>query len=360
MEVVIICILLVVVILNVLVLTKSINESNITERLGKMETSMIREIGEFKNGLSRDITVDFDKMNDKMENRLRLINDAVNERLDQNFEKTNKTFTSVLERLSRIDEAQKKIDNLSSDIVSLQSVLTDKKTRGIFGEVNLYHIMSSVFGDNNNSIYKMQYTFPNGTIVDCALFAPEPLGLIGIDSKFPLEHYRQMVDKSLSVEVRAQAEKLFKQDMKKHIDAIGDKYIINGVTSDQAILFLPAAAIFAELSAYHTELIEYAYKRRVWIASPTTLISTLSTIQVIMKNIERDKYASVIHHELQLLSEEFKRYKDRWDKLIRSIETVGRDAKEIHTTTEKITKRFNAINQVEVEGVLNEKSETTE
>ena len=96
-------------------------------------------------------------------------------------------------------------------------------------------------------------------------------------------------------------------------------------------------------------------KRRVWIASPTTLISTLSTIQVIMKNIERDKYASVIHHELQLLSEEFKRYKDRWDKLIRSIETVGRDAKEIHTTTEKITKRFNAINQVEVEGVLNEK-----
>ena len=360
MEVVIVCILLVIVILNILVLTKSINESNITERLGKMETNMIREIGEFKNGLSRDINVDFDKMNDKMENRLRLINDAVNERLDQNFEKTNKTFTSVLERLSRIDEAQKKIDNLSSDIVSLQSVLTDKKTRGIFGEVNLYHIMSSVFGDNNNSIYKMQYTFPNGTIVDCALFAPEPLGLIGIDSKFPLEHYRQMVDKSLSVEVRAQAEKLFKQDMKKHIDAIGDKYIINGVTSDQAILFLPAEAIFAELSAYHTELIEYAYKRRVWIASPTTLISTLSTIQVIMKNIERDKYASVIHHELQLLSEEFKRYKDRWDKLIRSIETVGRDAKEIHTTTEKITKRFNAINQVEVEGVLNEKSETTE
>ena len=360
MEVVIICILLVVVILNILVLTKSINESNITERLGKMETNMIREIGEFKNGLSRDITVDFDKMNDKMENRLRLINDAVNERLDQNFEKTNKTFTAVVERLSKIDEAQKKIDTLSTDIVSLQSILTDKKTRGIFGEVNLYHIMSSVFGDNNNSIYKMQYTFPNGTIVDCALFAPEPLGLIGIDSKFPLEHYRQMVDKSLSVEVRAQAEKLFKQDMKKHIDAIGDKYIINGVTSDQAILFLPAEAIFAELSAYHTELIEYAYKRRVWIASPTTLISTLSTIQVIMKNIERDKYASVIHHELQLLSEEFKRYKDRWDKLIRSIETVGRDAKEIHTTTEKITKRFNAINQVEVEGVLNEKSETTE
>lgn len=360
MDVVIIGILVLIVILIIFVLTKSINESNITERLGKLETNMIREIGEFKNGLSKDLTSDFDKMNEKMEGRLRLINDAVNERLDQNFEKTNKTFTSVLERLSRIDEAQKKIDNLSNDIVSLQSVLTDKKTRGIFGEVNLHHIMSSVFGENNTSIYKMQYGFSNGTIVDCALFAPEPLGLIGIDSKFPLEHYRLMVDKNTSVEVRTQAEKLFKQDMRRHIDAISDKYIIPGVTSDQAILFLPAEAIFAEINAYHTDLIEYAYKKRVWIASPTTLISTLSTIQVIMKNIERDKYASIIHQELQLLDEEFKRYKDRWDKLSRSIETVGRDVKEIHTTTEKITKRFNAINQVEVEGVLYEDNENHE
>lgn len=360
MEVVIIGILVVILILIIFLLTKSINESNITERLGKLETNMIREIGEFKNGLSKDLTTDFDKMNEKMENRLRLINDAVNERLDQNFEKTNKTFTSVLERLSRIDEAQKKIDNLSSDIVSLQSILTDKKTRGIFGEVNLHHIMANIFGENNPSIYKMQYGFPNGTIVDCALFAPEPLGLIGIDSKFPLEHYRMMVDKNSSAEARLQAEKLFKQDMKKHIDAISDKYIINGITSDQAILFLPAEAIFAEVSAYHTELVEYAYKKRVWIASPTTLISTLSTIQVIMKNIERDKYASIIHQELQLLDEEFKRYKDRWDKLSRSIETVGRDVKEIHTTTEKITKRFNAINQVDMEGISYEENENHE
>jgi DNA recombination protein RmuC len=135
--------------------------------------------------------------------------------------------------------------------------------------------------------------------------------------------------------------------MKKHIDAIASKYIIPGVTSDQAILFLPAEAIFAELNAYHTEIIDYAYKKRVWITSPTTLISTLTTIQVIIKNLERDKYTSVIHQELKLLDEEFKRYKERWDKLSRSIETVGKDVKEIHTTTEKITKRFNSINQVE-------------
>lgn len=357
MEFVIIGLLIVILVVVIISLSKNINESNITERLGKLETNMVKEIGEFQNKLSKDLHTDFSGLNERIEVRLRLINDGVNERLDKNFEKTNKTFNSVLERLSKIDEAQKKIDNLSSDIVSLQSVLTDKKTRGIFGEVNLNHIMASVFGENNNNVYKMQHSMPNGTIVDCALFAPEPLGLIGIDSKFPLEHYRMMVDKKLSIEAREQAEKLFKADMKKHIDAISSKYIIPNVTSDQAILFLPAEAIFAEVNAYHTDLIEYAYKKRVWITSPTTLISTLTTIQVIIKNLERDKYASIIHQELKLLDEEFKRYKDRWDKLSRSIETVGRDVKDIHTTTEKITKRFNSINQVEVDRITYEESE---
>lgn len=348
MEFVIIILLIVILIISVISLMKNINESNITERLGKMENSMTKELGDFKNDLNKSLNDDFINLNERIDNRLRLINDKVNERLDENFEKTNKTFTSVLERLSKIDEAQKKIDSLSSDIVSLQGILTDKKARGIFGEVNLKHIMSSVFGENNDKIYRMQYPFNNNTIADCVLFAPSPLGTIAIDSKFPLENYQIMVDKNNSEIQRLQAEKNFKMDMKKHIDAIGDKYIIPNVTSEQAILFLPAEAIFAEINAYHTDIINYAYKKHVWITSPTTLISTLTTIQVIIKNIERDKYASIIHRELNLLSEEFKRYKDRWDKLSRSIETVSRDVKDIHNTTEKITKRFDSINQVEI------------
>ena len=348
MEYVIIGLLIIILIITIISLFKNINETKITERLGKLETGVIKEIGDFKNDFSRNLRDDFDKQNEKLEYKLQLINDKVNERLDTNFEKTNKTFANVLERLSKIDEAQKKIDTLSHDIISLQSVLTDKKARGIFGEVNLKHIMNSVFGENKN-IYQMQYTFENKTIADCVLFAPEPLGVIAIDSKFPLEHYQIMVDKNNSNEVREQSEKLFKNDMKKHIDAISSKYIIPGVTSDQAILFLPAEAIFAEINAYHPEIIEYAYKKRVWITSPTTLISTLTTIQVIIKNIERDKFATIIQKELKLLSEEFGRYKDRWDKLYRSIETVSKDVKDIHTTTDKITKRFNSINQVEVE-----------
>ena len=349
MEYVIIGILVLLVVLVTISLFKNINEGNITERLGKLETNLTKELGEFKSDINRHMNEDIGKLNERIELRLNLINDRVNERLDENFEKTNKTFTSVLERLSKIDEAQKKIDSLSNDIVSLQSVLTDKKSRGIYGEVNLKHILSSVFGDKNDNIYKLQYSFNNNTIADAVLFAPEPLGVVAIDSKFPLENYRIMVDKRFSQSDREFASKSFKSDVKKHIDAIANKYIIEGVTSNQAIMFLPAEAIFAELNAYHSDIIEYAYKKRVWITSPTTLISTLTTIQVIIKNIERDKYAKVIGQELNKLSIEFSRYKDRWDKLSRSIQTVSKDVEEIHITTDKITKRFDSINSVELD-----------
>lgn len=354
MEYIIIGLLIVILIISVIALTKNVNEGDITERLGKLETGVVKELGEFKSDLAKNTNENFNTLNEKMEKRLIQINDKVNERLDQNFEKTNKTFTSVLERLSKIDEAQKKIDSLSNDIVSLQTVLTDKKTRGIFGEVNLKHILENVFGENNTKVFRLQYTLSNKAIADSVIFAPEPLGLIAIDSKFPLENYQAMVDKENTN--RKESEKLFKSDMKKHIDAIANKYIIPGETADQAILFLPAEAIFAEVNAYHGDIMDYAYKKRVWIAGPTTLMSTLTTIQVIIKNMERDKYAKVIHKELKLLDEEFIRYKDRWDKLSRTIDTVSKDVKDIHTTTDKITKRFNSINSVEMESITHEEN----
>ena len=177
---------------------------------------------------------------------------------------------------------------------------------------------------------------------------PEPLGTIIIDSKFPLENYQMMVDKKLSQAERAIHEKQFKIDVKKHIDAISSKYIIPGLTADQAIMFLPAEAIFAEINAYHYDILDYAYKKKVWICSPTTLISTLSVIEMIIKNIERDKYTSIIHEELNKLGLEFSRYKDRWDKLAKSIETVNKDVESVHITTEKISKKFDMINKVEV------------
>ena len=346
-EYIIIGLLVIIIILIIILLLKGNN--NLIEKISRVETTTIKELSNFRTDLSKSMSEDFDRLEDKVEKRLVYINDKVNERLDENFSKTNKTFTNVLERLTKIDEAQKKIDNLSGDIVSLQSILTDKKSRGIFGEVNLKHILVSVFGEKNDKIYRLQYTLPNTTIADAVIFTPEPLGTVAIDSKFPLENYRLMVDKQISQTERAMYEKAFKSDVKKHIDAISSKYIIPGVTSNQAILFLPAEAIFAEINAYHNDLVEYAYKRNVWLTSPTTLISSLTTIQVLLKNMERDKYAKVVHDELTKLGIEFSRYKDRWDKLARSIETVNKDVDALNITSDKITKKFESISDVRLD-----------
>ena len=341
--------LIIIILLLIILLTRKVNEANMIERISKIETTIVKELSEFKVDMLKNMNENFDHLNEMMEYRLTLMNEKVNERLDENFSKTNRTFTSILERLSKIDEAQKKIDSLSTDIVSLQSILTDKKTRGIFGEVNLNHILTNIFGEKNNQIYQLQFLFPNNTIADAVIFAPKPLGTIAVDSKFPLENYRIMVDRNKTKIERELAEKRFKTDVKKHIDAISNKYIIPGVTSSQAIMFLPAEAIFAEINAYHTELIEYANKKRVWLTSPTTLMSTLTVIQVLLKNMERDKYSSIIHEELNKLGIEFTRYKERWNKLSKSIETVNKDIENINITTDKITKRFETISNVNMD-----------
>ena len=314
-------------------------------------------INRFKDEFKKSVNDDFEALNRKIEGRLDLMNAKVEERLAKGFEETTKTFGSVLERLGKIDEAQKKIEALSSNVVSLQDILTDKKSRGIFGEVQLYQILASVFGERNDRTYQKQYKLSNNTMVDAMLFTPEPIGNIAIDSKFPLENYRKMYDSELTNEERINARKEFVGNLKKHIDDISEKYIIRNETSEQAIMFLPAEAIFAEINAYHTDVIDYAYRKNVRIASPTTLVSVLTTIQMILTNIEREKYASVIQEELGKLHEEFGRYEKRWKALEKDIEKVTKDVKEITTTSNKISKRFTEISNVNmVKQIENEES----
>ena len=314
-------------------------------------------INRFKDEFKKSVNDDFETLNRKIEGRLDLMNAKVEERLAKGFEETTKTFGSVLERLGKIDEAQKKIEALSSNVVSLQDILTDKKSRGIFGEVQLYQILASVFGERNDRTYQKQYKLSNNTMVDAMLFTPEPIGNIAIDSKFPLENYRKMYDSELTNEERINARKEFVGNLKKHIDDISEKYIIRNETSEQAIMFLPAEAIFAEINAYHTDVIDYAYRKNVRIASPTTLVSVLTTIQMILTNIEREKYASVIQEELGKLHEEFGRYEKRWKALEKDIEKVTKDVKEITTTSNKISKRFTEISNVNmVKQIENEES----
>ena len=315
-------------------------------------------INRFKDEFKKSVNDDFEALNRKIEGRLDLMNAKVEERLAKGFEETTKTFGSVLERLGKIDEAQKKIEALSSNVVSLQDILTDKKSRGIFGEVQLYQILASVFGEKNDRTYQKQYKLSNNTMVDAMLFTPEPIGNIAIDSKFPLENYRKMYDSELTNEERINARKEFVGNLKKHIDDISEKYIIRNETSEQAIMFLPAEAIFAEINAYHTDVIDYAYRKNVRIASSTTLVSVLTTIQMILTNIEREKYASVIQEELGKLHEEFGRYEKRWKALEKDIEKVTKDVKEITTTSNKISKRFTEISNVNmIKQIENEESE---
>ncbi|QSX07287.1 DNA recombination protein RmuC [Sedimentibacter sp. zth1] len=325
------------------------NSSRMNRDFLSFQENTSKYINESNIKLTESLSNNFNTLNNKVDENLDKINKRVEERLNEGFEKTNKTFNNILERLSKIDEAQKKIDSLSTNIVSLQDILTDKKSRGTFGEIQLNNILYAIFGEKNDKTYQIQKKLSNGTIVDAMLFIPQPVGNLSIDSKFPLENYQRMIDKSLTAFERAQAEKDFKLNIKKHINDISSKYIIKDETSEQAVMFIPAEAIFAEINAYHQDLVDYAGNKKVWLASPTTLMSVLSTVQVILKNMERERYSSIIHTELNKLGEEFKRYKTRWDSLAKNIKKVSNDVDNINITSNKIEKKFNSISMVEID-----------
>lgn len=323
-------------------------KSKFFENTLEQQNKSFKNLNQFKSSFQEELRKDFHKLNELLEQRMDKINQKVQENLDEGFKKTNQTFTNIIERLSKIDEAQKKIESLSANVVSLQDVLTDKKSRGIFGEVWLNQVLSSVFGESNDKVYKLQHKLSTGVLVDAMLFLPEPTGNISVDSKFPLENYQRMVDVSISIEERQKAQKNFKQNIKKHIDDISSKYIIPNQTSDQAIMFLPAEAIFAEINAYHPDLIEYSNKKKVWITSPTTFMAVLTSIQILLQNIDKNKYVGIIQEELNKLGVEFKRYQERWNNLSKNINRVSSDVKDIHTTSEKISKRFSSIENVKL------------
>jgi len=324
-------------------------KNDLTKTLIETSQKTSADLTNFKELFEKSLTSDFDRLITKVETKLDAINSKVQENLSEGFKKTNETFNNVIERLTKIDEAQKKIDSLSTNVVSLQDILTDKKSRGIYGEVQLYQILYAAFGEKNDKVFKTQYTLSNGKTVDAILFAPDPTGNVPIDSKFPLENYKRMIDKTLPEQEREAAEKQFKSDVKRQIDEISEKYIIPGETANQAVMFLPAEAVFAEINAYHGDLISYAQRKRIWITSPTTFMAVLNTLQIVLNDIERRKFADIIQQEIIKLSEDFRRYQVRWDKLSTHIDTVHKDVNEIHVSTKKISSSFERIAKVDLE-----------
>lgn len=324
-------------------------KEQIVEKLNQDTISKQQDLSKFKSELLKEQQDSMLGLHKIIESRLDSISNKVQENLEKGFEKSNETFQGVIERLAKIDEAQKKIESLSTNVVSLQDVLTDKKSRGIFGEVQLGNLLSTVFGERNEKVYRTQHLLKNGKIVDAALFLPEPIGLICVDSKFPLENYKRLVSVANDESLRNQYAKEFSKNVKKHIDDIASKYIIVNETADQAILFLPAEAIFAEIHAYHPEIVDYANQKKVWLSSPTTFLATLTTVQSVLLNLERNKYMSVMHEEINKLGDEFTRYEERWNKLAKHLGTVSKDVDDIHITTNKISGRFQKIMTVDIE-----------
>jgi len=287
-----------------------------------------------------------DKLNARIDQRLEQIAGKVNERLEEGFKKTNETFVSVMQRLATIDEAQKKIETLTGSVVSLQELLGDKRSRGAFGEVQLEALVRNVLP---TQAFEMQYTLSNGTRVDCVLKLPAPTGLVCVDSKFPLENYKLMLDPKANEADRAIAQKAFRSDVRKHVDAIASKYIVDNETSDGAVMFVPAEAVFAEIHAYHSEVVDYAIGKRVWIVSPTTLMAVLNTARAVLKDVETRKQIHVIKEALARLAVEFGRFDDRLRKLADHIRQAHEDAERIQITGGKITQQFQRIESAELE-----------
>lgn len=273
------------------------------------------------------------------------LTERVEQRLNVSFDKSATVFADVLARLAVIDKAQEEIAELSGNVVSLQEILSDKRSRGAFGEVQLNALISNILPQNN---YALQYTFESGVRADCVLFMPEPTGTICIDSKFPLESYQRMTDPSIGEADRTTAKRQFKQDIKKHIKDIATKYIIPGTTSDSAVMFIPAEAVFAEIHGHHPELIAEAQRAHVWITSPTTMMAVLTTSCSVLKDVATRKQAHLIQEHLTVLAKDFLRFQSRVDKLTRRIGQAYEEVADVQISAQKITSRFEKIENVEL------------
>ncbi len=314
----------------------------LSDTLGQLQ----KKVSDNLDATTQSLAKQFQGLNETTERRLSQVGEKVEQRLTQGFEKTSQTFTDVVKRLALIDDAQKKIHDLSSNVVTLQEILQDKRSRGVFGEIQLKHLLENALPDN---AFALQHTLSNGTRVDSMLFLPEPTGHIAIDSKFPLDSFKTYTDVTLSDEVRSKAQSQFKLDIKKHIKDIADKYIIPGQTADGAIMFIPAEAVFADIHAHHPDLVETSHQSKVWMTSPTTMMAILTTASAVLKDSATRQQVHLIQKHLKDLSKDFARFEQRMDNLAKHLKQANQDADLINTSAKKITSRFTKIENVELE-----------
>ncbi len=343
---------------SVLAKHRSASETHQSEAIKSQQQALAQGLELMSRQLQSSLQSSTENLNQRVERltetteaRLRQISGQVEQRLTEGFQKTTETFSRVLEHLSRIDEAQKRITELSSSVVSLQEVLTDKRSRGAFGEVQLEGLIRNIMPEDS---FRLQHTLSNGTRVDCLLTLPDPTGNIAIDAKFPLESYQRMMDDEASSAERLQAQRQFRRDIRKHIADIAEKYLIPGETSDGAVMFLPAESLFAEIHAHFPDLVEEAQRQRVWLVSPTTLMAVLTTARAVIRDVATRKQVHIIQEHLRYLSADFGRFQTRMNKLADHIRQAHEDVRQVNTSAQKITTRFVKIERVELDDLEDE------
>jgi len=281
-----------------------------------------------------------------VDRRLAEIGGQVEQRLAEGFEKNSATFGDITRRLALIDEAQRKITELSGNVVSLQEILSDKRSRGAFGEIQLESLVRNLLPESS---FSFQHTLSNGNRADCILYLPPPSGPLVVDAKFPLEAYQRMTDTLAGATERKSAQRDFQQDIRRHIQAIASKYLIPGETTAGAVMFIPAEAVFAEIHAHHPQLVEAAYKARVWLTSPSTLMAILTTARAVLRDEATQRQAHQIRQHLDKLAEDFGRFRERMDNLRRHIGQAHQDAEAANVSARNISRQFTRIEQVELD-----------
>jgi DNA recombination protein RmuC len=278
------------------------------------------------------------------------LQDRMKESLQGNTVKTTESLTQLQERLKVIDKAQDNITRLSGDVLSLQDILSNKQTRGAFGEIQLTDIVSKALPKDS---YDLQATLSNGKRADCMIHLPNPPGPIVIDSKFPLEAY-EALRRAETQEALTLAARAMKTAVRAHIKAISEKYIIEGETADGALMFLPSEAVYAELHANFSEVVREGFEARVWIVSPTTCMATLNTMRAILKDARMREQAGAIRKELHLLSADVGRLGDRVANLDRHFHQASKDISEIKISAEKAGNRAKRLDNFDFEEVTEE------
>jgi len=325
------------------------NQHIIRESIQHQMTDVREQMSHSFKHHANSLTTHLQSLTEEIRSHLNGVSQQVSQRLNEGFEKTSSTFTDIVKRLTIIDEAQKKIAELSTHVVSLQDVLVDKRARGAFGEVQLATLLANMLPSNH---YSLQHTLSNQRRADCILFLPEPTGHLVIDAKFPLETYQKIMNAERTSAERKSLQQQFRQDLQKHIKDIAEKYIIPHETADSALMFIPAEAIFAEVHANYPEVIALSQRLKVWLVSPSTLMAVLTTARAVLKDDATKKQVHIIQQHLHALSGDFQRFGKRMEKLTKHIDQAQQDATEVNLSAKKITHRFSKIESVELESII--------